>query len=251
MKIIKPSVCMYSDPCENSSLETECLYGEHVKILENQTNWSLCKLLSDNYIGWIRTNGLGHLESTTHRVITKRTFLYKNKNEKSLCIHYLPLGARLSVKKIENNWAEVYLSNKSNFNTAYVPFKHIVEVNNKVVDWVIIAEQLINTPYKWGGRDSLGIDCSALIQLSYQAYGENIPRNTSEQIKIQKPIVTEIKNLHRGCVVFWKGHVGLMVDKLNCIHANAFHMKTVIEPLDNIVMRMERNNKILKMLNFN
>lgn len=249
MRITKPSVCLYSDPCETSSLETECLYGEHVEILKICSDWAFCKLLSDNYIGWIKKNSLGNLKPETHRIITKRSFFYKIKCEKSICISYLPLGARLAVKKIEYNWAEVYLSRK--YGTAFVPLKHIIDIDNKVEDWVSIAEQLLDTPYKWGGRDSIGIDCSALIQLSYQAYGEIIPRNTDDQIKVDKKIVTDIKDLERGCVVFWKGHVGLMVDKLNCIHSNAFHMKTVIEPLNTIITRMGKKSKILKMFNFN
>ena len=42
-----------------------------------------------------------------------------------------------------------------------------------------------------------------------------------------------------------------MIDKLNCIHANAFHMKIVTEPLIDIICRMGADNKILKMMDFN
>ena len=114
-----------------------------------------------------------------------------------------------------------------------------------------VAQLLEDTPINGEGRDTIGLDCSALLQLSYQTYGESIPRNTSEQVKLKKKNVKSINDLKRGCVIFWEGHVGIMVDSLNCIHANAFHMKTKTEPLLKIIERMDKNFKIIKMMDFN
>ena len=160
------------------------------------------------------------------------------------------MGAKVSIKKNIGNWTEIYLSKFDENFTGFVLTKDIVKINNKVSDWVAIAEQLIGTPYKWGGRDTIGLDCSALIQLSYQTYGENIPRNTVDQVKVMKKVITDKEKLFRGCVIFWDNHVGVMTDNLNCIHSNAYHMKTIIEPLDIIVSRMGRS-KILKIMDFN
>ena len=57
--------------------------------------------------------------------------------------------------------------------------------------------------------------------------------------------------LKRGVAVFWKGHVGIMTDTLNCIHANAFHMGVSKEPLLDIIKRTNKNNPIIKMMDFN
>ena len=132
-----------------------------------------------------------------------------------------------------------------------MPSKHIVESQHKVFDWVSIAQNLEGTPYKWGGRDTIGIDCSALLQLAYQTYGKTIPRNTSEQVQLTKSNLYQIEDLKRGCVIFWDGHVGIMIDKINCIHANTFHMKTVTEPLFDIINRMNKDHQIVKMMDFN
>lgn len=251
MNIIQSSTSMKSKPSENSSIETECLFGETVEVLDENLDWVYCKLITDNYKGWVKKNKIAKFSKATHRVLNIRTFVFKNADAKSHIALYLPMGSHLVVDKIISGWAKIYFLVNDIFEIGYVPANHIVEFEHKVTDWVKIAQNLEGTPYKWGGRDTFGIDCSALLQLSYQTYGENIPRNTSEQIKLTKPVVYKIDNLDKGCVVFWQGHVAIMTDKLNCIHANAFHMKIVIEPLTDIINRMDKDHQILKMMDFN
>ena len=251
MNIIHPSTIMKLKPNDDSFLETECLFGERVQVLDEHKEWMFCKLLTDNYCGWLKKDCLGFNAKQTHRVLSIRSFIFDKKDVKSNYINYLPLGSKLNVKKIDSEWAEIYLSDKHNYRTAFVPTKHIVRIDNKVKDWVTVAEQLKGTPYKWGGRDSMGLDCSALIQLSYEAYGQNIPRNTNDQVNIHKEIIKDFNKLERGFVIYWEGHVGVMVDKKNCLHANAFHMKTVIEPLSSILIRMNKKYPIIKVMNFN
>lgn len=251
MNIIKSSTCMKSKPSENSSLETECLFGETVKILEVYSDWVNCRLSTDNYYGWIKKSDLGKLKKITHRVFAPRTYIYKDANPKSNVVMHLTLGSQLCIEKIEDEWAKTYFLVNNMIKVGYIPTKHIVEIDHKISDWVAVAQSLEGTPYKWGGRDTVGLDCSALLQLSYQTYGQVIPRNTSDQVNLEKPNISELNNLRRGCVIFWEGHVGIMVDRFNCIHANAYHMKTVTEPLIDIINRMDKEHQIVKMLDFN
>ena len=250
MNVVNSSILMKSEPSDKSSLETECLFGETVEILEECTDWVYCRLNTDNYYGWVKKKGLGKPINVTHRVIANRTFIHTDKNPKSKSLFYLPLGAKLLIENIQSEWAEVSLYGHD-IEVGYVPSSHIVCIDHKVKDWVAIAELLVGTPYKWGGRDTIGIDCSALLQLSYQTYGEDIPRNTSKQIQFKKKIIKDLEDLKRGCVVFWKGHVGIMIDKFSCIHANAFHMQTKIELLSKIVNRMGKDFNVIKMMDFN
>ena len=147
--------------------------------------------------------------------------------------------------------AKVYLGSNAKQEFAYIPRKHIIKNEDKIEDWVSIAEKLLGTPYVWGGRNSIGLDCSALLQLSYQTYGENIPRNSIDQSLLSKEIIHNNEKLKRGYVIFWKGHVGIMVDEIYCIHANAFHMEVSKEPLVKILERAGKNNPIIKIMNFN
>jgi len=250
MNVIKSSILMKTEPSDKSYLETECLYGEKVEVLEEYLNWVYCKLTTDNYWGWVKKSELGKSRKPTHRVIVNRSFIYTDKSPKSNSLFYLPLGSKLLIENVEFEWAEVRLHDHRK-RVGYIPVNHIVYIDHKVRDWVTIAEQLVGTPYKWGGRDTLGIDCSALLQLSYQTYGEDIPRNTSEQIKLKKKEIKDINDLKRGSVVFWKGHVGIMIDKFNCVHANAHHMQTKVESLNKITSRIGKDFKIIKMMDFN
>lgn len=251
MNIIKSSASMMSNPSSMSLIETQCLFGEKIEILEKHLEWIYCRLHTDNYYGWINKNSVGNLGKTSHRVIDVRTFIYKEANIKSEIIMYLPMGSKLSINKINTHWVEVFFLYKNKIEIGYVPNKQIIRNDFKELDWVKIAEKLKGIPYRWGGRDTIGIDCSALLQLSYQTYGQNIPRNTAQQVKLKKPQIYKPDDLTRGCVIFWEGHVGIMIDNINCVHANAFHMKTVIEPLSDIVNRTDKCNGIIKMMDFN
>ena len=251
MNVIKPSIPMRSNPDLTSSLETECLFGETVTISDYYQDWCYCKLLTDNYCGWVQKQYLGETMNSSHRVISNRSYLFKDNDVKSAYINYLPLGSQISVTDFDNYWAKVYLGNNTKYKFAYIPKKHIIKNEEKIVDWVSIAEKLIGTPYIWGGRDSIGLDCSALLQLSYQTYGENIPRNSVDQSLLSKEVINDSEKLKRGFAVFWKGHVGIMGDETNCIHANAFHMEVTKEPLVDILERTEKDNPIIKIMNFN
>jgi hypothetical protein len=251
MNVIKPSAPMRSSPDVASNLETECLFGETISVLDNYLDWYFCRLLTDNYCGWIQKKYLGEIVQSTHRVFSNRTYLFRGKDVKSGCINYLPLGAQIRVEDFDDFWAEVYVGGDKNQKFGYIPRKHIIKNGKKIDDWVSIAERLMGTPYVWGGRNSIGLDCSALLQLSYQTYGENIPRNSADQSLLNKKVIKNKENLQRGFVIFWEGHVGIMVDEIHCIHANAFHMEVSREPLVNILERSGDRNPIIKIMNFN
>jgi len=87
-------------------------------------------------------------------------------------------------------------------------------------------------PYLWGGRSSAGLDCSALVQLALQRAGIAAPRDADQQEQaLGRDLGPDPQVLQRGDLIFWEGHVGLMLDPLRLIHANVFHMAVAIEPL--------------------
>ena len=96
--------------------------------------------------------------------------VYTENNRKSNYLFYHPLATKLLIDKIQSKWTGIKLySHKTQ--VGYVLTNHIVCLDHRVRDWVTIAEPLVGKPYKWDGRDTVGIDCSALLQLSYQTSG--------------------------------------------------------------------------------
>ena len=137
----------------------------------------------------------------THRVIVLRTNIYSLPNEKSKIIQYLPMGSKVWVQNINLKWAKIFSPNSFNFE-GYIPQNDLLDLRSKAQDWASSAEQLIGTPYKWGGRDSLGIDCSSLIQIALDTVNIKIPRDTNEQLKFHKVIKIQFKNIERGSIIY-------------------------------------------------
>ena len=241
---------MKAGPGFKYPLENELLFGEKIEINKVTGDWFFCQSLLDGYLGWINIKYLSDVIDVNHRVINLRSNLYEKDNLKANILFHLPLGSKLNVIKETKEWSKIQYYNRNHLCEGFVPNKDIIPINNKVLDWVSIAESLLNTPYKWGGRDSQSVDCSSLIQLSLETIGIYFPRNTKQQIELFKGKNDNIFN--RGTLIYWDGHVGVMIDKENFLHANSFHMKVTIEPLIKVKKRAQTlGSKIAKVINFN
>ncbi len=238
--VIVPSSPILKKDLMDSELLTEALFGETLEVIETFEKFSYIRILNDNYLGWINSNHISTLIYTTHRIINFRTLVYSNTNIKAKYICYLSMGSLVEVIQIHNEWAEIRLYENFKNISAYILTKDIVPKNDKQADWVKYAEKLINTPYKWGGKDTIGIDCSALVQLSTQTGGIKFPRDTSEQMNFPQKLEIGLESCNRGSLVYWKGHVGIFINENFIIHANGYHMSTVIESFNKANKRIER-----------
>ena len=109
----------------------------------------------------------------------------------------------------------------------------------KFNDLAAVAELFLGTPYLWGGNSRLGLDCSGLIQAACLACGVPCPGDSGDQSRDVGDALDPADPLRRGDLVFWNGHVGMMVNQTLMIHANAHHMATVFEPLEDATARIE------------
>jgi cell wall-associated NlpC family hydrolase len=215
-------------PSLEAGVDTQALYGENVMLYEDDEGWGWVQLAGDDYVGYISMNALAAGEAKpTHRLKVNRSFVYPGPNMKLPPLAALPLGAKIAVAASDGDFVRLAEG-------GFVFAGHIAPLQDMASDFVGLAEQLLGTPYLWGGKSSLGIDCSGLVQLALAAAGIAAPRDTDmqeERLGAALRIGDDLKGLRRGDLVFWKGHVGIMRDATELLHANAHHMLVVSEPL--------------------
>jgi cell wall-associated NlpC family hydrolase len=112
-----------------------------------------------------------------------------------------------------------------------VPVQHLAPCGTAAADFVAVAEMFLAVPYLWGGKTSLGLDCSGLAQVALAAAGRSAPRDSDMQCRDLGVALPADATLGRGDLVFWPGHVGLMRDDTTLLHANAHAMCVSSEPL--------------------
>lgn len=236
-KVIEPLSDMMSDQMGEARI-SQALFGERFMVYQSEGYWAWGQLLTDGYVGWISKLALALADDgePTHRLIPPLTRA-TNASIKVLGTGPLPMGAQVHVSEpvitVGGSSAPFALTD-----AGAVPAAHLVPLDHKVADWVAVAQQFLHAPYVWGGRSAMGLDCSALIQLALQQACTACPRDSDMQEKDLGVIIDRTQGLQRGDLVFWPGHVGVLVDEANLLHANAYAMATAIEPLSDVEGRV-------------
>lgn len=236
-RVTAPSAPLRRAPAADAGLDTEALLGDAVDLYDAADGYAFVQLARDGYVGYLPADSLGPVDpEPTHRVTALRTFLYPEPDLKRPVLGHLSLGARLAA----TGEAGAYLETPG----GYVFARHCAPVDARAPDYAATAARLAGTPYLWGGRTSLGLDCSGLVQLCLDAAGLPCPRDADMQERALgqalpfDPARPDFAGLRRGDFIFWRGHVGLMGDPETLIHANGHHMAVAAEPLAEAVARI-------------
>jgi cell wall-associated NlpC family hydrolase len=209
--------------------------GEEVTVFERSNGWCWVKSLSDGYVGYLPEGAVKEgTAAATHIVIPQRTFLYPEPELRKPHVTVLSMGSRVRVSGTAEARGNHYVVLDDG--TAIFA-RHVESIgHNDGGDYVDVALRFLETPYLWGGRSGLGIDCSGLVQLALSMTGRAAPRDTDMQAAgLGEPIARE--ELRRGDFVFWKGHVAIMEDPETIVHANG-HTMTVAR--ENFAAAVER-----------
>ncbi|CCE07682.1 NLP/P60 family protein [Bradyrhizobium sp. STM 3843] len=224
-----------AQPLAGAEQMTQALKGERVTIYDrNGEGWAWGQLEADGYVGWIPEAALAKLSNTTHQIAALRTFAFPGSSIKLPPIETLVLGSKIMVTREDDSFV---VTSEGWF----VPKQHVVPLGTIEPDYVAVAERFVGTPYLWGGKSSLGIDCSGLVQISMNTAGMECPRDSDmQQAALGRPVDdSDTKSLQRGDLIFWKGHVAIVRDAETIVHANAFHMATVVEDAREAVARIK------------
>lgn len=227
-RVVAASAPLRREPRPDAALDTEALMGERVDVYERHEGWAWVQLAGDGYVGYLPDDALRQdVPEPSHRVSALRTFVYPGPSMKLPPLDVLSLGAQVTVAGATGDF--LVLADGGHVFAGHVSPRDLFEP-----DFVAVAERFLHVPYLWGGKTSLGLDCSGLTQASLAAAGIVSPRDSDmleAALGESIPLDDSLDGLRRGDLVFWKGHVGILTDPDTLLHATAYTMRVMSEPL--------------------
>ncbi len=226
MQVTAGVTAIRREPRDDGPMDTQALFGEVFAVLEERDGWAWGFSRHDGYVGWIDAAALSApVQAATHRVRALRTYLFSEPDLKSAPHALVSMNAKIAAGEKRGRFIDT--------GRGWVFEGHVVPLSHAEPDFVAVAERFTGAPYLWGGKESLGLDCSGLVQTALEAAGIQVLRDTDMQeteMAERWQVLPAGAPRQRGDIVFWAGHIGIMVDAERIIHANATFMETVIEP---------------------
>jgi cell wall-associated NlpC family hydrolase len=227
-----PATGIHRAPDAASEQMDQLLFGEPFDVLEEEAGgWVWGQARRDGYVGFVQAACLNPVgPAPTHRVAAIRTYAFEGPSIKSRAVGCYSINSLVAVEAVEGRLAKAA-------GAGWMAAEHLAPITVFETDPVSVAERFLGAPYLWGGRESIGCDCSGLVQQALFACGRACPRDTDQQAEMGEAIGRQA--FDRGDLVFWKGHVAIGLDRETILHANGHHMMTALEPLDDAISRIE------------
>jgi hypothetical protein len=217
-------------PSSDAAQDSELLFGEIFTVYDRAHGWAWGQAANDLYVGYVAEEALTAPFAAEVKVSALLAPVFPAADLKMPVRDLLPMNAAVPALAREGDYVKIG-------DGRYLHQRHVVPETEK--DFVTVAERFVGVPYVWGGKTAVGLDCSGLIQTALQAVGKAARRDTDMMEKVLGDAIA-LPEIRRGDLIFWKGHMGVMLDEKRLLHANAFHMAVAIEPLTEAVARIEK-----------
>ena len=238
-RICSPVANMHMSPDPAAMMVSQALKGEVFRVFDKRDGWVWGQLETDRYVGYLRAEHLtSDMTGPDHRLVVPRSFIYSRPDMKAPPSGWLSLNAAVRITGREGDFARLA-------GGGFVFSRHLARMDEAAPDFVAVAESFIGAPYLWGGRTSLGLDCSALVQMALLACGRPAPRDSDLQAaELFSPLPGGYGQTRprRGDLAFWSGHVAIIQGENRLLHASGHHMLVVSEPLDEAFARIKKQN---------
>jgi len=226
LQVALPLVDLMRGP--DGARERQLALGEGFVVVDRVAGQAFGFARKDGYCGWLPEAALREGFEPSHWVASPGTHLYPEPRSSAREVGALPMGALVRVLSRVDKWAETP--------DGFVPFSHLRAMGDWLTDPVAVAERFLGVPYLWGGNSRAGIDCSGLVQMVHTACGIVVPGDADLQESVGQEIGAA--PVQRGDLLFWKGHVALIVDEARLIHANGFTMSVAYEGIEACITRI-------------
>ncbi len=253
-RVSMPAEALRAAPAGDAEQWNQALLGDdftvYDQIGEGADEWVWGQLARDLYVGWMRRSALSPsaiMSPVTHSVMVRRTYAFSRPDLKSAPLALLSRNCRIAATEESGRFTRDPA-------VGWIVSDHLAPLGIWRSDPVAVAVEDLGAVYQWGGVENVGLDCSGLVQMAFLAAGLAVPRDTDMQRKVlgenlligdgpdgsrntgeYSPLSVELR---RGDLIFWQGHVGMMCDSDSLLHANAFHMATRMEKLEECAQRL-------------
>ncbi len=234
---IYPLINIHKKMSIKSEIVTQMIYGESFSILKQGGKWLKIKIKEDNYKGYIKKRNFSDYLKPSHKVYRLKSNVYRFPNNKIKKFE-LSFGSKIKVKKVKSQFLK--------FEKGWVKKNEVKKIKYKEKNLFKRIQIFKGIKYKWGGKSFKGIDCSALVQVCFNFNNKFCPRDAKDQLKFFKKNKS-LKSLKKNDIIYWKGHVAVVLSKNKLIHAYGPMKKTVIMKIDETIKKIERtaNLKVL------
>ncbi len=222
---------LYKKPSNKSGVVTQMIYGDSFSIIRRTENWLKIKIKEDNYIGFINNRKFENYLRPTHKVNLLKTKVYKYSNKKKK-INELSFGSKIRVIEKKSNFLKIQIG--------WLAKNDVKPISYKEKDPFRKISIFKNVKYKWGGKSFKGIDCSALIQVCLNFNNKFCPRDSKDQFKYFKKNIY-LNNIKKNDIIYWKGHVAVIISKNKLIHAYGPKKKTIIMNIKKTISRIQKS----------